>query len=91
MKDLTFRIKKNEQTETVSFSIKLTLPKRVYSELELYTQKVDMKLNEFVTGCVQDVLKYDRAFRKYLKDNPDKLQSVEATQDSVKKVKTDHK
>ena len=70
MNKQALRIKQAAERETVSTSIKLTLPKEVNQEMLAYCAMAKIKVNIFIEECVKDLLKNDRVWRKMVKEDP---------------------
>jgi hypothetical protein len=47
--------------------------------MQLYCQLGTLTPNQFVEGAIQDLLKHDRVFRRYIKENPDAANAIEIT------------
>ncbi len=61
----------------VSQNVRVSLPVAVAKEMQLYCQLGTLAPNQFVEGAIQDLLKHDRVFRRYIKENPDAANAIE--------------
>ena len=73
----SLRIVQASTGNLVSQNVKVSLPVQAAREMQLYCQLGTLTQSQFVEGAIKDLLKHDRAFRKYIKDNPDAAGSIE--------------
>jgi hypothetical protein len=75
-KEPTLRIKQNTLVDLLSQSIRISLPIETSKEMILYCNLANIKLSTFVEGSIKDLLRHDRVFRKYVKDNPTAIDDI---------------
>lgn len=75
----SLRIAHANNGNLLSQSVRVSLPVVVAKEMQLYCQLGTLTPNQFVEGAIQDLLKHDRVFRRYIKENPDAANAIEIT------------
>ena len=75
----SLRIAHANNGSLVSQSVRVSLPVVAAKEMQLYCQLGTLTPNQFVEGAIQDLLKHDRVFRRYIKENPDAANAINVT------------
>lgn len=73
----SLRIAHANNGNLVSQSVRVSLPVVVAKEMQLYCQLGTLTPNQFVEGAIQDLLKHDRVFRRYIKENPEAANAID--------------
>lgn len=73
----SLRIAHAHSGSLVSQSVRVSLPVQAAKEMQLYCQLGTLTPNQFVEGAIQDILKHDRVFRRYIKENPEAANAIE--------------
>lgn len=73
----SLRIAHAHSGSLVSQSVRVSLPVQAAKEMQLYCQLGTLTPNQFVEGAIQDLLKHDRVFRHYIKENPEAANAFE--------------
>lgn len=73
----SLRIAHAHSGNLVSQSVRVSLPVQAAKEMQLYCQLGTLTPNQFVEGAIQDLLKHDRVFRRYIKENPEAANAIE--------------
>ena len=72
----SLRIAHAHSGNLVSQSVRVSLPVQAAKEMQLYCQLGTLTPNQFVEGAIQDLLKHDRVFRRYIKENPEAANAI---------------
>ena len=83
----SLRIAHANNGSLVSQSIRVSLPVVAAKEMQLYCQLGTLTPNQFVEGAIQDLIKHDRVFRRYIKENPDAANAINFTSGTPSKDK----